>query len=441
MILRLICASALLLTLVHNTRAGMTTLHSFDMADGQLPQCTLVMDAQGNIYGTTTQGGAPINNDDGTIFKIAAGTGTFSTLTQFNGPNGAGPITGLTIGNTGTIYGTTNSGGSTGYGTLFTVNPTSGAITTLATFDGVTIGSPTGKVVQDSQGNLYGASYYSNNSNYSGNGMVYKYNATSKQLSVLASFNGTNGANPIGPLTMDSAGNIYGTTYNGGAHSDGSIFEIKAGTTSITILASFNNTNGFQPSGGVIMDKQGNLYGTTTGGGANSNGVVFELSGGNITDLVTFNSTTTGANPSGELIMDSQGNIYGMTGEGGAVSSGTAWGTIFTINGQTHALTPLAVFDSTNGSTAPLDGGGPVAGLLLDNSGDLYGTTPYGGAYVPDDPIGLGYGTVFALPGAAPGSSVPEPGTMILGMLMLCPLLLKLLHRYRTSPTPEPFLP
>ncbi len=186
----------------------------------------------------------------------------------------------------------------------------------------------------------------------------------------LASFNSTNGGNPLAGLIMDGAGNLYGTAWKGGANGYGTVFEVVNGSGAITVLASFNGTNGADPLAGLIMDGAGNLYGTTSLGGAYNDGTVFAVANdsGAITALASFNGTN-GNDPYGGLVMDGSGNLYGTTYSGGASN----YGAVFEVVNDSGAITDLASFNGTNGDY-------PYAGLIMDGNGNLYGTTNAGGA-------------------------------------------------------------
>ena len=215
----------------------------------------------------------------------------------------------------------------------------------------------------------------------SGNGTVFELARGSSTITALASFNNTNGNDPFGGLVEDTSGNLFGTTENGGQAGGGTIFEVVQGSGTITTLAFFNNTNGANPQGSLILDSNGNLYGTTEAGGNYRDGSVFEIanSSGTITTLASFNGTN-GANPYAALIMDGSGNLYGTTFQGGASDDGT----VFELAKGSGTITTLASF---NGN----DGAAPDGALLMDSSGDLYGTTYAGGAGYP---AGAGDGTV-----------------------------------------------
>jgi uncharacterized repeat protein (TIGR03803 family) len=213
----------------------------------------------------------------------------------------------------GNLYGTARA-------TVFEVASGSGKITDLASFSGDA--SPNGDVIMDSSGNLYGTTDTAG----ADPGSVFELAHGQRTITYLAFFNGTNGANPIGGVIMDSSGNLYGTASSGGASKDGTVFELAHGAHQITALASFNGTSGSKPDASLIMDSSGNLFGTTTGGGASKDGTVFELAqgSGTITTLVSFNGTN-GSDPEDALIMDSSGNLYGTTNAGGASNDGTVF--------------------------------------------------------------------------------------------------------------------
>lgn len=359
-------------------------LANFDGSNGSgtYPVSGLVMDAAGNLYGTTLDGGP---DGLGTIFKVAAGGGATTTLATFNSTNGAYPSGELVMDSAGNLYGTTAGGGDVnGDGTVFELASGSSIITTVAAFDGTDGSNPQAGLIVDSAGNLYGTALAGGDDN--GDGTVFEVVNGSTAITLLANFNGSNGSNPYGGMTIDTAGNLYGTTASGGdAEGDGTVFELAKGSTTITLLASFNGSNGSAPLGNVILDTAGNLYGTTSfGGDASGDGTVFMLaSSSTITTLAEFNGTD-GSSPD-SLIMDSAGNFVGTTFAGGDASGD---GTVFEILAHTTAVTTLADFDENSGS-------GPN-GLIMDSAGNLYGTANYGGEDYSGD------GTVFE---ASPSAS------------------------------------
>jgi uncharacterized repeat protein (TIGR03803 family) len=260
--------------------------------DGDGPYSSLIIDSAGNLYGTTQLGGATNN---GTVFKISP-EGAETILHSFtgidpNGPpyDGANPQSGVIMDNAGNLYGATWQGGANDTGTVYRISP-SGTEVVLYSFgpvgtDGL---NPNGDLIMDSAGNLYGTTacggaYLQ--------GTVFKLTPLNVE-SILFSFGGPGGsgclplnlapygANPNGKLIMDSAGNFYGTAYNGGATGGGTVFKLSP-TGTIAVLYSFDNsagsTDGDNPLGGLVMDSAGNLYGTTDLGGANHNGTVFKI--------------------------------------------------------------------------------------------------------------------------------------------------------------------
>ena len=219
-------------------------------------------------------------------------------------------------------------------------------------------------------------------------------------ITTLADFDAINGLSP-GPIVLDSAGDLFGTTYGGGGTSgDGTVFEIARGSNAITTLAIFSPNQGYQPDGDVALDSSGNLFGTTSVGGAYSYGTVFEVALGSdtITTLASFNQTN-GDNPNGVTI-DSHGDLFGTTQYGGSSSVGN----IFELAEGSSVITSLVDFDTLSGAGGlKFYGTTPRAGLTLDASGNLYGTTDGGGGY--------GYGTVFELSGGHISPPPPPPAS------------------------------
>ena len=377
--------------------SGISTLGIFTGANGEYPRAGMIMDSGGNLYGTTDQGGA---SGDGTIFEVAKATSTITTLASFNGANGASPEGTLIMDTSGNLYGTTGGGGASGMndGTVFELVKGSGTITTLASFNGANGVSPSAGLIMDSNGNLYGTTVEGGayGTPY-GDGTVFEVVKGSSTITTLASFNGSNGSDPHAGLVMDSGGNLYGTTYEGGADNDGSVFEVAKGSGTITTMASFNGTDGANPVAALIMDSSGNLYGTTY----RAEATVFELAkgSGTITTLASFNIRT-GGDPEAGLIMDSGGNLYGTTEQGGPSSNG--YGTVFELAKGSGTITTLASFNGANG-------GSPESALIMDTSGNLYGTTASGGTN------NEGEGTVFELLAHTPELNWNYPAPIFYG--------------------------
>jgi uncharacterized repeat protein (TIGR03803 family) len=389
-----------------------TVLYSFTgWGDGANPQGELVRDSAGNLYGTTPWGGVGM----GVVYKLDA-TGHQTVLYTFRGAaDGGHPYAGVILDDAGNLYGTTNYGGAFQYfGTVFKVDvagqetvlysfmakgdgaePTAGVIrdaagnlygtagvvfkldtagheTVLYTFPSGSGGEYFSGVVRDGAGNLYGT-YYSGGANNPG--VVYKLDTTGHET-VLHSFaGGRDGAAPDGGLTLDAAGNLYGTTEYGGPANAGVVYRVD-GTGQETILHTFaQRADAENPESGLMRDAAGNFYGTTYNGGPNGRGTVYKVdTAGHETVLYSFTGGADGANPIGGVIRDSDGNFYGTTYAGGSVPcSAVGCGVVYKLDASGHE-TVLYSF------TGAADGALPMAGVIRDAAGNLYGTTPYGGA-------------------------------------------------------------
>lgn len=345
-----------------------TDLHDFIGSDGGLPQAGLVRDSKGNLYGTTTVGGSV---DQGVVFKVDA-SGHESVLHTFTAAptDGGAPHAALIRDKAGNLYGTTTGGGAYGAGTVFKLSNTR-KFTLLYSFTGGSDGAaPYGGVIQDNVGNLYGDTQSGGNS--TGLGVVFKLSKTGK-LTVLHNFSGPDGANPyLTSLIMDAKGNLYGVTQQGGASNFGVVYRVsKSGK--FTLLHSFagGTGDGCEAMGTPAMDKAGNLYGTTEACGSSSEGTVWKLSkNGSETVLHNFDDSDNndGAFPYAGVIMDAKGNLYGDTQVGGI-----DYGTVYELSPD-GAITIL--HDFVGGSA---DGANPYGGLIRDAPGNLYGTTQNGG--------------------------------------------------------------
>ncbi len=383
-------------------------LHSFNVSgnDGFYPYAGLVFDAAGNLYGTTMEGGI---HGQGMVFELTpqeGGSWTEKVLHSFNGTDGAYPYAGLIFDAAGNLYGTTVRGGIHDDGAVFELTPKEGGGWTekvLHSFGNGTDGVyPFAGLIFDAAGNLYGTTYEGGIHGY---GTVFELTPEEGggwTEEVLHSFNlnGTDAAYPQASLIMDSAGNLYSTSYEGGIHLDpcggvgcGTVFELspqEGGGWTEKVLHSFNlnGTDGDEPYAGLIIDTAGNLYGTTIAGGIHNNGTVFELSpreGGGWLETVlhSFNlNGTDGAVPYASLILDAAGNLYGTTYDGGIHAAGAA----FELTPKEGGGWTEKVLHSFGNGT---DGYEPYAGLIIDAAGNLYGTTVEGGIH--------GYGTVFEI--------------------------------------------
>jgi uncharacterized repeat protein (TIGR03803 family)/autotransporter-associated beta strand protein len=360
-----------------------TTLVSLG-SDGDFPQANLVL-SNGIIYGTTGS----------SVFSVPVTGGTPTTLASFGGSSGANPGEAGLILSGGTLYGTTISGGNLtlnsglGYGTVFSVPTGGGSPTTLASFDGSNGANPQAGVVL-SGGTLYGTTQ---NGGVNNSGAVFSVPAAGGAPTPIASFDfsGSGGWLPLAGLVL-SGGLLYGTAADGGTGGGGTVFSVPISGGGPSVLGSFNGTDGLGPDASLILSG-GTLYGTTAYGGKYNDGTVFSLpvTGGTPTVLASFNGTD-GATPVGSLLL-SGGTLYGTTSEGGnlALNRGSGYGAVFSVPVTGGTPTVLASFNGTNGT-------GPVAGLVSDANGNLYGTTSGGGVGWP----GQSDGTVFELSPIAP---------------------------------------
>ncbi len=330
------------------------------------------MDKGGNIFGTAEEGGA---SNDGTVWEFNS-SGSISVLHSFDYSDGAGPYTGLTSQNAelnSNMWGTAAVGGSYGYGTVFEIN-SSGTFSTL-----YNVGSQSGdpeyifSSVIVHGGNVYGTSEVGGASGY---GTIWKVSGGGTET-VLHSF--TDGSSDGGfpyfsNLHRDKAGDLFGVTEKGGTGNHGVLFELTSGGA-FNVLHSFNySSDGGFPSGNVLEYK-GNLYGTAQEGGSSSYGTVWQynISGGTFTVLLNFDYSN-GAEPLGGVACQEgrttvcAGNLFGTTAEGGA----NGHGTVFEIN-SSGTYTDLHDFDGS-------DGAFPYARPFVDTAGNVYGTANYGGS-------------------------------------------------------------
>ncbi len=298
---------------------------------------------------------------------------TFNVVYNFTGGSDGGyPLDGLTIDSSGNLYATTNSGGASSYGAVIKVTR-SGVESVLHNFAGGTDGEyPEGGLIRNKAGNFYGTT---TSGGAAGVGTVFGVTATGKEAVLYNFAGGTDGAVPEAGLTLDAAGNLYGTTSAGGANGNGTVFKItapmKGSKWTETVLYSFGTgTDGATPVAAVTFDKAGNLYGTTSAGGAYGYGTVFQLtlSGSTWTEkiLQNFQDGDDGAVPYGGLIADKAGNFYGSATEGGTGGGGT----IFELMPANGAWTFNVLYSNPGWGIS-----GSFRNLVLDASGNLYGTT------------------------------------------------------------------
>lgn len=347
------------------------TLADFNTTNAYEPyQQALVQGTDGNLYGTTLLGG---KNDQGTVFKTTPNgviTTIYSFCSQPNCVDGEEPFAGLVLGTDGNFYGTTFYGGSSAEGTVFKIT-SAGLLTTLHSFSGSDGANPQGALVQGADGSYYGTT---STAGANQGGTIFKITAARAFTTIynFCSSTCTDGQYPRAGMIQASNGLFYGTTIIGGAFSAGTVFSVTS-TGVLTTLFSFNETDGYTPYG-PLVEVGGNFYGTTAlGGGSGCSagcGTVFEFTPPEtLTTLHTFDGTD-GESAFAGLVLGTDGNLYGTTEGGGTNSSGT----IFQIT-TAGALTTLYNFCS---QVQCIDGGGPFGGLLQDTSGSFYGTTGYG---------------------------------------------------------------
>jgi uncharacterized repeat protein (TIGR03803 family) len=383
----LVVGAILLLAVPAVYAQTITVLHNFTGGgDGAYPYAGLTMDRAGNLYGTTSMGGA---EDYGEVFRLShAGSGWILTpLYSFKGyPNdGAEPFGGVIIGPDGSLYGMTPDGGQYGYGTVYRLRPKptvcTAAIcpweeTVLYSFtDGADGWEPGfGNLVFDQAGNLYGTA---SSGGANGGGVVFKLAPSNGGWteSVLWSFSADEGSAPESSLIFDTADNLYGTTNYGGTYNAGTVFELSpsgSGWTEQTLASIDSAAN---TCGGVVMDGQGNLFGASGCFVHGQPGGVFELtpSNGSWAFNVLHAFTPSGYNegPWDTPTLDAAGNVYGTSSLTGLYS----YGEVFKLTPSNGGWIYTSVsFDFTNGD-------GPVGSVVFDAAGNIYGTTAGGGAY------------------------------------------------------------
>jgi len=415
-------ASAQSFSVIYNFTGGL---------DGSYPVGGLLMDRAGNMFGVASSGGSgdcTIYDTPGcgTIFRLHNSNGTWmlTPLYQFQGPDtgdGAYSTASPIFGNSGAIYGTTSGGGegtctflaSTGCGIVFALRtsatPPRNALPSwneqvLHTFTGGDDGGNPGfgSLISDSHGNLYGVTLVGGANN---DGVVYELSPSNGSWTQTILYNfqgGDDGARPVGTLLFDPDGDLIGTTTRGGGtgctgDGCGTIFELipsDSGWTEQTLYRFQGADDGFYPEAGLIADQAGNYYGGTFNGGAGGGGTVYELSpngGGGWTLNVLYSFLGTQWGLANTLLMDASGNLYGTTEYGGVNADGNVFE--LTHNGSgASGWTYISLHDFTYG----LDGAIPVDTPVMDSSGNLYGTAFGGGSNNTCNPT-YGCGVVWKI--------------------------------------------
>jgi uncharacterized repeat protein (TIGR03803 family) len=390
-----LCGIPFLLVLLSANMLAANTprrLHAFGISpgDGSSLYSSLTRDARGNLYGTSVDGGTAAA---GTVFKLTPtknGTWKETVLYSFTGgADGANPHSAVVIDNAGNLYGTTVSGGlvarvcNAGCGVVYKLSLIAGkwTETVLYQFTGGTDGGTLyAGPVFDSSGTLYGVSQVGGAKGF---GTVYQLSPASGgawQFSVLYNFGGKpNAASAYATPIFDAAGNLYGTTYEGGTNGKGTVYELSKNSSGAwveQILCSFQGgSDGSEPFAGLILDRVGNLYGATLEGGTANVGTAFKLTAADNWKKTILHqflglSAADGANPN-TLVFDANGNLYGTTVGGGQFNPGT----IFRLSSVAGQWKETVLYSFTGG----LDGAYPSAGLTIDPAGHLFGTTLWGG--------------------------------------------------------------
>ncbi len=422
-----------------------TIAHDFiSMPHGNSPQAALVGDAAGNLYGTTKNGGT---YGTGTVFKLSPdsnGKWTESVLYSFSvqDPNGYYPVAGLVIDGAGNLYGTTSYGGAvcapnTCYGpggTVFELSPNSNGTWTAnplhsfgATGDGI---GPVASLIFDAAGNLYGTTEYGGGANDYGTVFELSPSASGWTETILYSFQGiSDGGYPVAGLTFDKAGNLYSTSSVGGdvncnnygyaPYGCGVVFELvhnSSGAWTESALHNFEINDGAFPQANVVFDASGNLVGTTPNGpGPNCSlgcGTIFQMTPGaggawNFKTVYTFAGGLDGGTPASGLVLGADGSFYGTTKNGGDANNcqygcGTAY-SVTPSSGFTWKEKIIHRFSGSATNPYGLDGEFPVANVIFDQAGNLYGTASGGGPGAQCPSSGSCGGTVFKLSKSSSG--------------------------------------
>jgi uncharacterized repeat protein (TIGR03803 family) len=384
-----------------------TVLYTFEGGNsGWFPEGALVMDASGNFYGTAGGGPPPRRERCGIVYKLTP-KGAKTNLAQFRcGGAGGGPIGPVIIDETGNIYGATLGGGQIGKGchpascgTIFKI-AADGEESIIYDLRRRTGTNPESGLILDNSGNLTGSAFFGGHAFL---GAVFQITTHGKGKVLYSFKGGSDGANPYGGLISDGAGNLYGTTSYGGANNNcsdcGTVFQLTSRGTETVLYAFKGGSDGKAPQGTLIRDNSGNLYGTTEDGGGCTIisfgcGTVFKIApNGTETILHVFAGGTDGAFPSAGVIADKQGNLYGTTLAGaGTGCNGYGCGTVFEI-APNGTETILYSFTDDSG------GARPAGGVIFDEAGNLVGTTEYGGN--DNGPCGdgnaVGCGVVFEI--------------------------------------------
>jgi uncharacterized repeat protein (TIGR03803 family) len=403
---------------INGDGTGFMVLYHFktNNADGRWPEDALIQGPDGTLYGTTLRGGF---SDDGTVYSIHPDGSGYTQLHQFNSfaSEGRTPSGSLTPDGAGSLYGVTHCGGNGGYGTLFMIGLDGKNYSIVRHFGGSSDGQwPSGQLLLGPDAAWYGTTYTGGSNNF---GTVFKIRGDGTGYTQLHSFFGTNdGDVPCDALVLDAAGMLYGTTAAGGSNSVGTVFTLSTNGTGFAVLHTFvtNGVDGASPAGGLLLGNDGTLYGLTEAGGTNNAGSVFELNTTGNDYALLHNFQTNGADgtaPGSGLLQGANGALYGTTQQGGTNGAGT----VFSINPDGSGYGIVQSFSSSLTNSLTFRRG---AGALVQASGStLYGTiyeggvsNSYGGLMFQINTDGSGYNTVHGF-GTNTGDGLNPSGGMV----------------------------
>jgi uncharacterized repeat protein (TIGR03803 family) len=387
---------------VKTNGSSFTTIHGFNGADGAVPQASLVLAADGFLYGTTTFGGP---SDVGTVFRVRPDGTSFNTIYSFNGGDGAHPRASVTYPVGEYLYGTTSSGGGpTQAGTIFRIKPDGTSFSIIFSFNGSDGNSPSSRLVLAADGYFYGTT---RSGGAAGMGLVFRVNPDATSFNVVHAFSSCNEGCAPQNIILASDGYLYGTTAGGSPGSPGSIFRVMPDGTSFSFIHAFSFCDGgCHPQSGAILATDGLLYGTTIFGGPTGFGTIFRVRpDGMAFDIVHGFDGDDGAFPAGNLIRAPDGFLYGTTPGGGATSNGT----VFKVQTDGTSFSIIHSFFCSNGCS-------PQGSVILAPDGFLYGTTASGGATFSGTvfrvmPDGTSFSTVYSFNGS--DGANPQAGVIL----------------------------
>ncbi|MGP8215816.1 MAG: choice-of-anchor tandem repeat GloVer-containing protein [Bacteroidia bacterium] len=341
---------------------GSSVFLSLDDIGSDYPAGSLIQAKDGLLYGMSEQGGY---SNYGSFFCYNPVSGIDSIVFDFNGNNGAYPYGSLVQDSNGLLYGMTYSGGHYGYGVIFSYNIITHKDSVVFNFSGAVTNNNCFALASD--GLLYGMSLLGGTNYY---GDIFSFNPTTGTNNILYSFDSTSGQYPYSGLVQASDSLLYGMTEYGGSDDEGVLFSFDSKTNKESVLVNFTDNNGGYPLGNLMQATNGLLYGMTQSGGTNEEGVVFSFDPATGKDSILVNLIDNiGTYPYGGLIQASNGLLYGMTNDGGLNYDGV----IFSLNPGTKKYTAVYSFnDSTSGES-------PYGNLVEASNGLLYGMTNFGG--------------------------------------------------------------